>query len=140
MRVRVFQVSRERERLGQRKCPWSIEWRDPHTGQKFSKLVGPKKLADEVAAEKLAELTHSENGMIVHKPWSEFLEQYERDYASRMRSERSREESKRVLELFGKTMKPKYVDSITPAMLDQYVAKRLKEPGIKQGDTLSRQT
>src|SRR4051794_34572031 len=105
MRVRVFQVSRDVQRFGKRKCPWHIEWRDPHTGQKLSKKVGPKKLADDRAAKKLAELIRSDAGMIVRKPWSEFLEQYERDYASRMRSERSREESKRTLKRFGETMK-----------------------------------
>src|SRR5262245_52417070 len=127
MKVRVFQPSRDVKRFGKRKAPWHIEWRDPHTGQKFSKRVGPKKLADQSAADKLAELARSEFGGIVRKPWADFVEQYQRDYASRMRSERSREESKRVLERFGKMMKPKMVDSVTPAMLDKYVAERLAE-------------
>src|SRR5262249_7426268 len=78
--------------------------------------------------------------VIKNKPWAEFVEQYQRDHCKLMRSERSREEAKRVLELFGERMSPRYVDSVTFAMLTEYAAKRLADPGMKNGDTLSPET
>lgn len=44
MKVRVFQDSKELARLGEKVCPWTIEWRD--NGRKRRKTIGKKEDAE----------------------------------------------------------------------------------------------
>src|SRR6476620_10388473 len=108
MRVRIFQVSRERERLGPRKCPWSIEWRDPADDKKKSETVGSRKDAEKAADKKRSELVDRKHGLVVDEtPWSEFVTKYKAEYvATELTSERSRVEVVRVIDRFTKLMQP----------------------------------
>jgi integrase len=141
MRVRVFQVKRELDRLGPKKCPWSIEWRDSSSGRKRSKTIGSKRLAKEAADAKHAEIVQRSFGMVEDKPWEDFVAEYEeRHIQTELRSESSRVEARRTLKCFGKLMTPKLVRSVDESMLDQYVAERRKQRGRKRSSTVSAAT
>jgi integrase len=141
MRVRVFQVSRDVQRFGKRKCPWSIEWHDPGTGRKMAKTIGSRTRTVEAADTKHAELVQRTFGLTTEKPWAEFVAEYKAQHVdTELTSERSREEVRRVLKRFGTMMQPKYVSSVDETMLDQYVSKRRKARGRKPDSKISAAT
>lgn len=43
--ARIFQDSRQKKKLGEKKCPWSVEWRNAE-GKPRSKKVGSKSMAE----------------------------------------------------------------------------------------------
>lgn len=137
-KVRVFQDAKQQQRLGARKCPWSIEWRE--NGRRRSQSVGTKEEAEEARIRKVMELRDKAHGVVATKLWADFAAEYDRFVVETFPSPRSREATRAALRLFTETIKPKLVHPIDRACLDRYVASRLKMPGKKPGDTLSAET
>ena len=52
-KVRVYQDTHQKKRLGARKCPWSVEWRE--NGRRRSKAIGPRHQAEQFADVKRGE-------------------------------------------------------------------------------------
>jgi integrase len=137
-KVRVFQDSKERARVGPRACPWSVEWRE--NGRRRSKTLGTKADAERFATLKQAELVDRATGVTTTKLWSEFLDEYERLVVVNYRSHETQRLAREALQRFTTIVNPKLVHAIDRRDLDEFVAKRLKMPGKKTGDTLSPET
>lgn len=129
MRVRVFQDSKEKARLGARKCPWSVEWRD--NGRRRSKSIGSKDDANDFAAVKKTELLNRVKGIRVDMKWDDFVEQYktEKVEASGKRPGTIKEINL-ALSRFKELCKPKWVHQIDDHTLDQFSSRRFKQKGI----------
>ena len=138
MKARVFQDTKEKKRLGAKKCPWSVEWRE--NGRRRSKTMGRKDDAERFAAVKQAELVDKTTGVTTTKLWSEFMEEYNKLVIESLRSPRSKVMTRQILQLFTDIARPRYVHPLCRHDLDQYAAKRLKMPGRKKGDTIAAET
>lgn len=136
--VRIFQDAKQKGRLGPKKCPWSVEWRD--NGRRRSKTIGEKGKAEDFAVRKRAELLDKQTGTRTTKLWTEFVEEYQAEVVASFPSENSKVLTRQILATFTAVCKPKLVYLVDRHLLDQYVAKRLKTPGKKRGDTLSPET
>ena len=135
MKIRVFQDGKQKKRLGARKCPWSVEWRE--NGRRRSKAIGAKADANTFAAVKRAELEAGAKGLLKHKRWADFAEEYDRLKVANMRSHESRRLTRQILRTFAESAKPQWVHLIDSLALDEYVAKRLQMPGRIPGDKVS---
>src|SRR5262245_30583560 len=135
--ARVFQDTRQKSELGA-KAPWHVEWRV--NGKRFSRKVGPKMQALEVARQVEREQIDGEFGLPCKKTWEEFRQEYEATILPGMRSELSRVEAKRCLKRFHEVCKPVMVRGIDRRMLDEYVAKRRNDRGKKKGEVVSAET
>jgi integrase len=93
-----------------------------------------------VASKKEVEMASTRNNLPIDKAWSEFREEYERVVLPGMRSERSRDESRRSLSLLERIAKPRIVRAIDRKFLDEYVAKRRDMPGKKADELVSPET
>lgn len=132
--ARIFQDTREKRELGD-KAPWWVEWRI--NGSRRSQKVGTKKQAKEIASLKDTEKLQRRNALTIDKRWDEFVTEYTESELPKMRSSHSRVLAAYILKRFGESMKPKYVGLIDRRTLDQYAGKRLKDRGLKAGETLA---
>jgi integrase len=135
--ARIFQDTKEKRTLGS-KAPWWVEWRE--NGNRRSQKVGTKKQAQGIASLKAAETLQRRNGLTIDKLWADFVREHESKAVVKMRSVHSKALTKEVLKRFGEYVKPKYVGLIDRRTLDDYAAKRLKDPGRKPGETLAAAT
>jgi len=140
-RAWTFQDSRQKKKLGEKKCPWSVGWIDPD-GVRRSKKVGSHSLAEKFQRKKEGELAA---GLCrvgpEHVAWERFRQEYEETIMVRWRSEMSRRDARHTFDLFETIAGPKYVDAVDGRLLDRYVAKRPKmASGRKKGDTVSPET
>ena len=137
MKSRVYRDANQRRRLGARKCPWSVEWRE--NGRRRSKTAGIKADAEKFATLKRPELIDGAMGIQTRKRWAEFVEEYTSLKIAHFRSAESRKVSVATLERFGKLMRPQWVSQIDRKTLDHYVTKRLAGKG-RNGDPISPET
>jgi len=128
-KVRVFQVSHEKARLGGDACPWSIEWRE--NGRRRTEKVGTRQQAEDKAALKRRELDEGAAGVIPHKPWQEFVDEYLADMEGSGNRPDTIEVARRCLGTFTAKIKPKWVARIDGRTLEQFRTKRLRDRTVK---------
>ncbi len=138
MKVWVFQDSRQKEKLGESKCPWSVGWYDAN-GRKRSKKVGSKttteKYARKLEGEFAAGLVQNESKVT----WATFREEYDRRMLSSLKP-RSRVECRHALDSFARIVKPHKMAAIKTTHIDQFISTRRTEPGRKPNSTVSEYT
>jgi integrase len=129
MRAWTFQDHRQKRKLGEKRCPWSVGWIDP-TGVRRSKRVGCRSLAEKYARKLEGELAAGLYQPVPRKTWADLLGEYE----SRIMVHQcpgTREATTIALTHFGRLANPLKVHSVTRQTLDAYVAARRTERGIK---------
>lgn len=131
----VFQDSRQKAKLGEKKCPWSVEWFDPN-GKRKSKKIGSKSAAEKYARKVEGQLAAGTYQATERKTWKDFVEEYKTRYLCNLKP-RAREEAERALGTFERIVKPGLVASIKRVDLDEFVAKRQLQPGRKPESTVS---
>ena len=132
MKVRVFQDGKEKARLGAKKCPWSIEWRE--NGRKRRKTLGSKQDAEDAAAVKRGELLDHVKGINSRKKWADFEEEYlQEEMEASGKRPRTVEQVRLMLKKFREKIKPTWVHLIDAKTLDTYRRKRLKDKGHHGG-------
>ena len=131
----LFQDYRRKQKFGEEKCPWSVGWIDPD-GRRRSKKIGTEKQAQTFARKIEGQLAAGTYQASSRKPWAEFRAEYEAKIAVHLRP-RSREQALLALNQFERVIKPKRVAAIKTAMIDDYVARRRLEPGLKKGSVVS---
>lgn len=128
-KVRVFQVTHEKVRLGAKNCPWSVEWREK--GRRRTKTIGTKAEAEDFAKLKYAELRDREAGVTPRKPWQAFVDRYLADMEARGNRPATVQLARIVLSTFAAKVKPRWVSEIDAETLDDFRAKRLQDEGPK---------
>jgi len=135
MRAWLFQDPRQKKKLGEKKCPWSVGWIDPD-GKRKSKRIGSKSMAEKFCKKiegQLAADTYRDHS---RKQWDAFRGEYEMNVSSRQKPG-SRLSTKIALDHFERLIKPRLVSSIRTATIDEYVTKRRPERGRKKRSTVS---
>lgn len=137
MKAWLFQDTRQKQKLGEDKCPWSVGWIDPD-GKRRSKRVGSKSMAEKFRLKKKTELEH---GIVSPKSvtWAEFRNRYNETVLESM-GIGNRRETVHALEHYERLMKPKRVEAITAQAIDLYKTRRGKERGLKKGSTVAAAT
>ena len=82
MRAWLFQDSRQKQKLGASKCPWSVGWIDPD-GKRKSKRIGSKSMAEKYRRKIEGQLAAGVYEDRRRKQWSEFRVEYESQVAAR---------------------------------------------------------
>lgn len=137
MRAWLFQDYRQKKKLGE-KAPWSVGWIDPK-GKRRSKRIGAKSRAEKFARKLEGELAAGTYQSYAQKPWSEFRKEYETKILLRLRT-KTQEAVKTTLGHFERLLKPVKVSTITTADVDDFIARRQKDPGRKPGSVVSAAT
>jgi len=135
MKAWLFQDHRQKQKLGEDKCPWSVGWIDPD-GNRKSKRIGSKSMAEKRARKLEGQLEAGVYQGDSRKRWADFRAEYEAKIAWSMEPG-SRAEMLRSLDHFERIVKPVRVASIKTQTIDEFVAQRRTERGRKQGDTVS---
>jgi integrase len=138
-RVWIFQDDKQVKKHGEKKASWYVGWFDP-AGKKRCKSCGAgeegKTAAMRLKKKRAAELITGTYQSNDRKTWDEFQKEYEDKIVSGM-SIRTREEIKAALKHFKRLVKPVRVSAIKTSTIDEFTAKRRKERGKYQGDTIS---
>ena len=135
MRAWLFQDPRQKKKLGEKKCLWSVGWIDPD-GKRKSKRIGSKSMAEKFRKKiegQLAADTYRDHS---HKQWVAFRGEYEMSVGSRQKPG-SRLSTKIALDHFERLIKLRLVSSIRTATINEYVTKRRPERGRKKRSTVS---
>lgn len=131
-KVRVFQDAKQRVKLGARRCPWSVEWRE--NGKRKSKTLGTKDDANDYAAIKRAEIVARKKGISTDKKWTEFVEEYvKRELEASGKRPATIALCRAILDKFTEIISPEWVSLIDEAALDTYRSERLRQDSQKGG-------
>ncbi|MCH8045244.1 MAG: tyrosine-type recombinase/integrase [Planctomycetes bacterium] len=134
MRAWLFQDHRQKNKLGD-KTPWSVGWVDPE-GKRRSKRIGSKSMAEKVRRKREGELAAGTYESVAHKPWDVFRKEYETKVASQTEPG-SQMSTGIALDHFERIINPQRVSAVKPATIDDYIAKRRKERGLKKNSKVS---
>jgi integrase len=139
MKAWVFQDPKQLQKVGAAAASWYVGWFDPE-GKKRCSSCGPGadgyRLAEKVRKRVEAQLitgTYQSNGK---KTWAEFRAEYEAKVLDGL-APRSRDEIRFSLNSFERIVRPGKMAAIKTTTIDDFVAKRRKEPGKKGGDLVS---
>ena len=80
MRAWLFQDPRQKKKLGEKKCPWSVGWIDPD-GKRKSKRIGSKSQAEKFRRKTEGELAAGTYNCHSRKQWDDFKEEYHKKIA-----------------------------------------------------------
>ena len=125
MRAWKFQDCRQKQKLGEKNCPWSVGWVDPD-GKRRSKRIGSKSMAAKYCRKLEGELAAGTYRTESRKLWADFRQEYQSTIVARMSSGTQRE-TLSCLNHFERIVKPNKVAPINTSMIDNYVAKRRTE-------------
>ncbi|MHC4403323.1 MAG: tyrosine-type recombinase/integrase [Planctomycetota bacterium] len=134
MRAWTFQDTRQKRKLGD-KAPWSVGWYDPD-GAKRSKRIGAKSMAEKYQRKLEGELAGGTYQNSSRKAWSDFRAEYEEKILPRL-AVRTQRVVVIAFNHFERISQPKRVDAIKTQTVDEYVAQRRTERGLKRGSKLS---
>jgi len=135
MRAWTFQDSRQKKKLGEAKCPWSVGWIDPE-GRRRSKRIGSESMAEKFRRKKEGELAAGTCQSESRKQWKDFRREYEETVANRVEPDTKRE-IVNALNHFQRLVKPVWVTAIKTKKIDDYVDRRRQEKGKKKGSKVS---
>jgi integrase len=135
----LFQKSEDVRALGEDKAPHYVGWYEPD-GRRRAKCCGEgfrgKKTAERLKRKLEAELMTGTYQMHTQKLWADFRGEYRRRVLAGL-APRSRDQAEIALGHFERLMKPVRVFAIGTGHIDEFIAKRRKEPGKKKGSLLS---
>lgn len=134
MRCWTFQDARQKKRLGAN-APWSVGWYQPD-GKKRSKRIGSKSQAEKCRRKLEGELAAGNYQASNHVKWSDFRAEYVRTILPRLASS-TQQLTITALDNFERIVMPRKVSDITTKVIDQFVAERQTEPGLKRASTIS---
>ncbi len=138
MRAWLFQDSRQKKKLGEDKCPWSVGWIAPD-GRRKSKRIGTKSRAEKYRRKKEGELAAGLCDSTQRVPWSDFVKEHEEKIKPAMKPRTWAARAQSLAE-FQKTIKPARVDAIRTQTIDKFIAKRRAETSKLTGKKLSAAT
>jgi integrase len=133
-RAWIFQDTRQKAKHSD-KAPWSVGWIDPD-GKRRSKTVGAKSRAERHARKLEGQLEAGTYEGASRKTWADFRREYDAKILPRL-APRSQEATNIALNHFQRLAKPSRLTSIKTATIDDYVAKRSTERGLKPGSKVS---
>lgn len=131
MRAWTFQDHRQKQKLGNDKCPWSVGWIDPD-GKRKSKRVGSKSNAEKFRRKIEGQLASGTYEQQTRTQWSQFRTDYQKQVLTRT-SASNQLSAKISLDHFQRICKPGLVRSIKTQTIDKFVAQRLTEEGARGG-------
>ena len=76
MRAWLFQDHRQKKKLGEDKCPWSVGWLDPD-GKRKSKQIGSKSMAEKFRRKIEGQLAAGIYQPQSRKSWKDFRSEFE---------------------------------------------------------------
>ena len=129
MRAWLFQDSKQKQKLGEKGCPWSVGWYE-RDGSKRSKKIGSKSMADKFRRKKEGELANNLIEPNKRMRWTEFRKEFEAHKAATKRASTCIQ-YRLALDQFQEICKPVYMDSITTRVVDLFIAKRSAQEGIE---------
>jgi integrase len=135
----VYQDDKQVKKHGEAAASWYVGWFDPE-GKKRCKSCGPGK-AGRKAAEKLqkkreAELITGTYQAADRKTWAEFRKEYDARILPGL-SAKTRLCVEGSLRHFERIVAPRRMAGIKTQAIDDLIAARRKEPGLKEGSLLS---
>ncbi|HUT13606.1 MAG TPA: tyrosine-type recombinase/integrase [Thermoguttaceae bacterium] len=135
MKAWTFQDHRQKQKLGEKKCLWSVGWIDPD-GRKRSKIIGCKSAAERYARKIEGQLAAGLYQDDSRKTWAGFRNEYEQKIVAGMEPG-TRRETLLCMEHFERIVSPNRLQAIKTATIDDYISKRRGERGRKQGSIVS---
>lgn len=143
MKAWVRQKAAEVKRKGKNKSLWYVHWREPDgTRRSRSCGSGPK---GKQSADKLSAELHSQliNNTYVGDPsltlWPAFVAEYKR-VALKKKEGPHAKLIRESLATFERHMNPRTLKQITTKFVDEFIGRRMKDRGRKQGSVLSPDT
>lgn len=134
MRAWTFQDRKQKAKHGD-KCPWSVGWYDGE-GKRRQKRIGSKSQAEKYQRRVEGELAAGTYQTNQRKQWKDFRTEYESKIADGMEPG-TRRETVGGMDHFERIIKPGKIQSIKTQTIDDYIAKRRREPGKKKKSTIS---
>ena len=135
MKAWLFQDTRQKKKLGEDKCPWSVGWLDPD-GKRKSKRIGSKSQAEKFRRKTEGELAAGTYNCHSRKQWDDFKEEYHKKIASGM-SPQNRRCTLEALKHFEEIIEPKHMRAIKTQTIAEFVATRRMQSGKKKGSIVS---
>jgi len=135
MRAWTFQDTRQKEKLGEDKCPWAVGWLDPE-GKRRSKKIGSKSMAEKFARKLEGQLAAGFYQNDSRKTWADFRTEYEAKIAAGMEPG-TRNATLQAMDHFERIIGPKRLQAVKTATVDDYISRRRSERGRKQGSIVS---
>jgi integrase len=125
----VFQYAAHVRKYGD-KASWYVGWIDPN-GKRRAKGCGRgesgRKAASKLADKRHVELASETYGSKSKATWEEFYAVYQERVIDRAKNPQSAGTARRCLSIFRETMKPKLVRFIDSGIVEDFVAKRIKQ-------------
>ena len=134
MKAWTFQDHRQKQKIGDR-CPWSVGWIDPE-GKRRSKRIGSHSQAEKFQRKIEGELAAGTYKADSRKQWDQFVVEYEQRILNGLESG-SKESAKIALAHFERIVSPVRVLAVKTQKIDDYVAQRRQEQGMRKGSTVS---
>ena len=135
----VYQDAHQVDKVGIDQASWYVGWIDPE-GKRRCKSCGAgakgKRAAKKLRQKREAELIEGTYQSNARKTWTEFRQAYEAKIAKGMDT-RNREETLHALGQFERIIKPKMMKAIKTQTVDEFIAERRTEAGIKPGSKIS---
>jgi integrase len=135
MKAWLFQDHRQKEKLGEKKAPWSVGWYDDQ-GCKKSKRMGTKTAAQNYARRIEGEIAAGTYQRHKNVPWKKFRDEFEAKVMKAMKAS-TRLQTKITLDHFEKIVKPQRVSAIGATTIADFIVKRREARGVKPGSTVS---
>jgi integrase len=139
MKAWVYQDDKQVKKHGTEKASWYVGWRTPE-GKRRCESCGPgtqgKKNAEKLRKKREAELITGTYEGKDKTTWKHFREEYEAKVLAGKASW-TQTTAKVALGHFERIVKPGRVSKLTTQHIDDFIAARRKEPGQKEGSTLS---
>ena len=133
-RAWTFQDCRQKQKLGD-KAPWSVGWYTPE-GKKRSRRLGSKSAATKYARKLEGQLAAGLYEDQSRMTWADCRKAIDSKILASM-SPGTRDATRYALNNFERLVKPKYVRSIKTETIDEFIAKRREERGLKPGSKVS---
>ncbi len=135
----IYQDPHQVKEHGADKSSWYVGWYEPD-GHRRGKSCGPgfmgKKNAERLKRKLEAELLTGTYESQKRKAWADFRTEYEKMILVN-KSSSTRRAAKSSLDHFERIVRPRSVDSIRTQHIDQFIATRSTEPGLRRGDCVS---
>lgn len=135
MNAWVFQDRKQKQKLGEDDCPWSVGWYDPE-GRRREKRIGSKSAAEKYARKIEGQLAAGLYQVAKPKMWDEFITEYKAKLLPRLKSDTQRI-TLTALAHFKRLAKPGKVSAIKTQHIDAFVANRQTERGLKEDSKVS---
>ena len=135
MNAWLFQDARQKKKVGEKECPWSVGWYDPD-GKKKSKSIGSKSMAKKHARKVEGQLAAGTYQGQTRKPWDDFRKEYEEKITPQL-SAGTRDVIVQCLNAFEKACNPVRVAAIKTSMVDDFISTRRNDRGRRPGSKLS---